>query len=53
MKNLNPVCWFDINVSNLENAKLMIYQLSGVNSLLFHLTSKDQMLQALWLKKKS
>jgi len=21
MKNLNPVCWFDIHVSNLENAK--------------------------------
>lgn len=21
MKNLNPVCWFDINVSNLERAK--------------------------------
>lgn len=21
MKNVNPVCWFDINVSNLERAK--------------------------------
>lgn len=21
MKNLNPVCWFDIHVSNLENSK--------------------------------
>lgn len=21
MKNLNPVCWFDINVSNLEKSK--------------------------------
>jgi predicted enzyme related to lactoylglutathione lyase len=21
MKNLNPVCWFDINVANLERAK--------------------------------
>jgi len=21
MKNLNPVCWFDINVSNLEESK--------------------------------
>ena len=21
MKNLNPVCWFDIHVANLENAK--------------------------------
>ena len=21
MKNLNPVCWFDINVSNLEQSK--------------------------------
>ncbi len=30
MKNLNPVCWFDINVSNLEKSKLFYETVFGI-----------------------
>lgn len=30
MKNLNPVCWFDIHVSNLEKAKRFYETVLGV-----------------------
>lgn len=31
MKNLNPVCWFDINVSNLERSKEFYETVFNIN----------------------